>query len=72
MHAFSLDSDHIAIRDMARAFADEQIAPHALEWDEKKHFPVDVIRESAALGMGGDLCARGRRRLGADAASTRR
>ena len=53
MPEFALDSDRIAIRDMARAFADEQIAPHALEWDEKKHFPVDVIRESAALGMGG-------------------
>ena len=44
MHAFSLDADHIAIRDMARAFADDRLAPHALEWDEKKHFPVDVIR----------------------------
>jgi butyryl-CoA dehydrogenase len=52
MAVFSLDSDRIAIRDMARAFADERIAPHALEWDEKKHFPVDVIREAAALGMG--------------------
>ena len=52
MSAFALDADRIAIRDMARAFADDKIAPHALEWDEKKHFPVDVIRESAALGMG--------------------
>nr|WP_262031420.1 hypothetical protein [Microvirga sp. Mcv34] len=25
--------------------------PHALEWDEKKHFPVDVMREAAGLGM---------------------
>jgi len=24
----------------------------ALAWDEKKHFPVDVIRETAPLGMG--------------------
>jgi alkylation response protein AidB-like acyl-CoA dehydrogenase len=52
MNGFSLDDDRIAIRDMARAFADEKIAPHALEWDEKKHFPVDVIRETAPLGMG--------------------
>src|SRR5579871_4250536 len=53
MNEFALDSDRIAIRDMARSFADEKIAPHALEWDEKKHFPVDVIRETAPLGMGG-------------------
>jgi alkylation response protein AidB-like acyl-CoA dehydrogenase len=52
MPAFSLDDDRVAIRDMARAFANEKIAPHALEWDEKKRFPVDVIRETAPLGMG--------------------
>ena len=50
---FSLSEDQIAIRDMARDFAAETIAPKALEWDEKKHFPVDVLREAAALGMGG-------------------
>jgi alkylation response protein AidB-like acyl-CoA dehydrogenase len=52
MSAFALDADQIAIRDMARAFSDDRIAPHALRWDETKHFPVDVIRETAALGMG--------------------
>ena len=48
---FALSEDHVAIRDMARDFADAQIAPHAIEWDEKKHFPVAVMREAAALGM---------------------
>ncbi len=38
---------------MARTFAAEKIAPHALVWDETKHFPVDVMREAASLGMGG-------------------
>ena len=28
-----------------------EIGPHAIEWDETCHFPVDVIRETAALGM---------------------
>jgi len=51
MTQFSLTDDQIAIRDMALAFAAENLAPHALEWDEKKHFPVDVMREAAALGM---------------------
>jgi alkylation response protein AidB-like acyl-CoA dehydrogenase len=50
---FSLSSDQITIRDMARQFAMDRLAPHALEWDEKRHFPVDVIRETAALGMAG-------------------
>ena len=50
---FALTEDHVALRDTALAFAADRLAPHALEWDEKKHFPVDVIRESAALGFGG-------------------
>ena len=50
---FALNDDQLAIRDMARAFAAEKIAPHALDWDERKHFPLDVMREAAALGIGG-------------------
>jgi len=49
MH-FALNEDQIAVRDMARDFAAEQIAPHAVRWDEEKHFPVDVMRAAANLG----------------------
>ena len=54
---FSLDADQIAVRDMARAFADEHFAPHALAWDEARHFPVAEMRKAAALGMGGVFIA---------------
>ena len=50
---FSLNEDQLAVRDMARDFAAEKIAPHAIRWDEEKHFPVDVMREAAKLGIGG-------------------
>jgi alkylation response protein AidB-like acyl-CoA dehydrogenase len=50
---FSLTEDQIAARDMARDFAAEKLAPHAVEWDQTKHFPVDVLREAASLGMAG-------------------
>ncbi|HEV3501666.1 MAG TPA: acyl-CoA dehydrogenase family protein, partial [Bradyrhizobium sp.] len=50
---FALNEDQIAVRDMAREFAAEKIAPHAIRWDEEKHFPVDVMREAAKLGIGG-------------------
>jgi alkylation response protein AidB-like acyl-CoA dehydrogenase len=50
---FALTEDQVAVRDMARAFAADKIAPFALKWDEEKHFPVDVMREAAALGIGG-------------------
>jgi alkylation response protein AidB-like acyl-CoA dehydrogenase len=53
MNPFALTEDQTAIRDMALAFAAENLAPRAVEWDEAKHFPVDVMREAAALGMGG-------------------
>lgn len=50
---FSLTDDQIAIRDMAQGFAAETLAPHAVRWDEEKHFPVEEMRQAAALGMGG-------------------
>ncbi|RJF68673.1 isobutyryl-CoA dehydrogenase [Rhodopseudomonas palustris] len=50
---FDLNEDQRAVRDMARDFAAEKIAPHALKWDEDKHLPLDVIREAAGLGIGG-------------------
>jgi alkylation response protein AidB-like acyl-CoA dehydrogenase len=50
---FALTADQSAIRDMAKSFADERLAPRALEWDEAKHFPVDILREAGALGMAG-------------------
>ncbi len=52
-HQFSLTPEQTSIRDMALAFAAERIAPHALQWDTEKFFPVDVIRGVAPLGMGG-------------------
>lgn len=50
---FALTEDQIAVRDMAREFAAEKIAPFAIKWDEEKFFPVEMMREAAALGMGG-------------------
>src|SRR6202166_1635597 len=50
---FSLDEDQIAVRDIARSFADDMFAPNAVAWDEARHFPVAEMRKAAALGMGG-------------------
>lgn len=50
---FELSEAQHAIFEMARSFADDRLAPRALEWDEKKFFPIDVIRDTASLGMGG-------------------
>ncbi|RCW40822.1 hypothetical protein DFQ14_110151 [Halopolyspora algeriensis] len=50
---FSLNEDQRAIQETAREFATERIAPHAVQWDQDKHFPVDVLREAGELGIGG-------------------
>jgi alkylation response protein AidB-like acyl-CoA dehydrogenase len=50
---FALNEDQVAIQDAARAFAEGQLAPHSAAWDENKHFPVDVLRQAAALGFAG-------------------
>jgi alkylation response protein AidB-like acyl-CoA dehydrogenase len=50
---FSLNRDQIEFRETARKFAADVFAPHAVAWDEAKHFPVTEMRHAAALGMGG-------------------
>ena len=70
MNFATLDSDERVIVETAAAFAAKRLAPHALEWDKTKHFPVDVMREAADLGMatiycGEDAGGSGLRRLDA-------
>ncbi|MEQ1950530.1 isobutyryl-CoA dehydrogenase [Mesorhizobium sp. CN2-181] len=50
---FDLSEDQRAIKEMAEAFAADRVAPNALDWDSKRHFPADVIRETGPLGFGG-------------------
>ncbi|MEM9014405.1 MAG: isobutyryl-CoA dehydrogenase [Pseudomonadota bacterium] len=50
---FALTDEQQAIKDMAARFAADELAPFAAEWDERHHFPVDVIKRSAELGLAG-------------------
>ncbi len=50
---FELNEDQQSLVAMVRDFANGALAPNAAKWDETKHFPVDVLREAGALGMGG-------------------
>ena len=50
---FNPTDDQRAIREMAQAFAAAELAPHSARWDEEKYFPVDVLRQAAALGFAG-------------------
>jgi hypothetical protein len=48
---FDLPEATRELRETALAFARDRLAPNAQDWDERRHFPVDVMREAAALGM---------------------
>jgi alkylation response protein AidB-like acyl-CoA dehydrogenase len=50
---FELSEDQRAIEDAARRFARDRLAPFAAEWDARSYFPVDTLREAAALGFAG-------------------
>ena len=43
----------LEFQNVARDFARKELLPHASEWDEKKHFPVQTLRAAAQLGFGG-------------------
>ena len=45
--------EQIMIRNMARAFAAEQIAPYAAEWEDKAYFPREVFTAMGKLGLMG-------------------
>jgi alkylation response protein AidB-like acyl-CoA dehydrogenase len=56
MDYFGLDDDERGIAETAAEFAEKRIAPYALEWDAAKHFPTDVLRAAAELGMAAIYC----------------
>jgi alkylation response protein AidB-like acyl-CoA dehydrogenase len=52
---FELSQDQQAIRDMVRDFARKEIAPNALDWDEKQYFPRELFSQLGELGLLGIL-----------------
>ena len=48
-----LKEEHLLLRDSLREFAQSRLAPFAAQWDKDHTFPVDALRELAALGCYG-------------------
>ena len=53
MSLHELTHEQQEIRDLARRFADEKIAPHAAEWDRDHIFPRELFAELGELGLMG-------------------
>lgn len=52
---FGLDDEQREIQDLVRKFAQNEIAPHADAWDEEHHFPRELLRPMAEMGLTGLL-----------------
>ena len=51
MMNFELNEDQLQIKNSVREFAESEIRPNALEWDEAQHFPVELRPKLAELGL---------------------
>ena len=52
---FELNEEQLQIKQSVREFAESEIKPYALEWDETQHFPVELRPKLAELGLLGIL-----------------
>ena len=52
MH-FSLNDEQLMLQKMMRAFADEVVAPGAIERDKTKAFPIEIFNQLAEMGIMG-------------------
>jgi alkylation response protein AidB-like acyl-CoA dehydrogenase len=52
---FNYSEELLEIKRIAREFAENEIRPHVMEWDEKQIFPRETLRHLAGLGFMGVL-----------------
>ena len=49
----SLTEDQALLRRTVREFAEVELRPHVMEWDEAQHFPMELLPKLADLGLTG-------------------
>src|SRR5258706_3091534 len=52
---FELSEEQLQMKMSVREFAEVEIAPHVMEWDEAQHFPIELIPKLGELGLLGIL-----------------
>ena len=52
---FDYTQEQIHLRKAVREFAEAEIAPHVLEWDEEQIFPLEAIKKAGQLGFLGAI-----------------
>src|SRR5215212_6636740 len=48
---FRLSDEQQLLRASVREFAEAEIRPHVMEWDEAQHFPLELLPKLAELGL---------------------
>jgi alkylation response protein AidB-like acyl-CoA dehydrogenase len=48
---FRLTDEQQQVKEMVRDFADAEIRPHVMEWDEAQEFPLEVVKKLGELGL---------------------
>lgn len=52
---FEYSAEQNQLRKAVRDFAEAELAPHVLEWDENQMFPLDAIKKAGQLGLMGSI-----------------
>jgi alkylation response protein AidB-like acyl-CoA dehydrogenase len=52
---FRLTDEQMQIKQMVKDFAESEIKPHVMEWDEAQTFPAGVVKKLGELGMLGAI-----------------
>jgi alkylation response protein AidB-like acyl-CoA dehydrogenase len=52
---FQLSDEHLQLKKTVREFAEREIAPHVMKWDEASEFPLATIKELGRLGLLGTI-----------------
>ena len=50
---FDLTEEQLQVKHMVREFAEAEIKPHVMEWDEAQRFPRDLFFKMGELGLSG-------------------
>src|SRR3982750_4945400 len=52
---FEFSAEQIQLRKLVRDFAEREIGPHVLEWDEAQTFPLEVVKTAGEMGLLGAI-----------------
>ena len=52
---FRLTDEQLQLKKSLREFAEREIAPHVMEWDEASQFPLETVKELGKMGVMGTI-----------------